>query len=200
MTMRELRSGKRGSAGRLMAAALEIFNRVGVNAASIHEICRQAGVSIGSAYHHFGSKQGIADALLVEGLRSNTRQLEARLRATSGAEAGIRTVVESLIQWIESNPDWARFIYTVADLGPRAGAGEPLRRVNAEHRAVIEGYFRPYLEAGALRRLPEECYASLILGPVHDYARRFLSGQVATPLSEHAGLFADAAWQVVRTG
>ena len=65
--------GRDGSAARLLAAALAVFNEVGINAASIHDICRRAHVSIGSAYHHFGSKQGLADALLVDGLRENAR-------------------------------------------------------------------------------------------------------------------------------
>src|SRR5207249_214134 len=106
---------RRGAAGesaqRLLKAALEVFGESGVNAASIHDVCERANVSIGSAYHHFGSKQGIADALLVEGLRSNSRALAARLSRVSGAEAGIRAIVESLIDWIESNLEWARFIY-----------------------------------------------------------------------------------------
>ncbi|MEM6274681.1 MAG: helix-turn-helix domain-containing protein [Myxococcota bacterium] len=68
----------------MKAAALDVFNEVGVNAASIHDICGRAGVCIGSAYHHFGSKQGLADALLLQGLQHH---LESPLRAEVTREA-----------------------------------------------------------------------------------------------------------------
>lgn len=185
------------SAQRLMAAALVVFNDVGVDGASIHDICRNAGVSIGSAYHHFGSKQGLADALMTEGLRANAQALAVRLQQATGAQAGVRAVVASLIAWIEDNPDWARFIYLRADAGGRASAGEPLKEVNAEYQQLLGGYFAPHAKAGALRRLPLELYPSFILGPVHDYARRWLSGAAANPPSVHAQAFADAAVALV---
>lgn len=190
--------GQKGSTARLRAAALEVFNAVGINAASIHDICARAQVSIGSAYHHFGSKQGLADALLAAGLRDNTRALKARLDRARGPESGIRALVESLIDWVESNPEWARFIYFVAGARPSDGNDHPLHEVNAEYRAMIDGYFGPHLKSGALRPLPRDVYASLVLGPVHDYARRALSGQTREKLSRHKELFADAAWQSVR--
>jgi AcrR family transcriptional regulator len=190
-------SGFQGSASRLLAAALEVFNETGVYAASIHDICARAGVSIGSAYHHFGSKQGLADALLVEGLRDNARALRARLQRCRDAEASVRALVGSLIDWIDAHLDWAHFIYTVADT-PRGGAPDRLGEFNAEYRALIDTRFGPYLRSGALRRLPPELYAPLILGPVHDYARRVLSGRARGPLAKHRKAFADSAWLAVR--
>lgn len=189
--------GEAGTPGRLLQAALAVFNDVGVNAASIHDICARAQVSIGSAYHHFGSKQELADTLLVEGLRDNARALRERLQRCRGAEAGIRALVDSLIDWIEAHPEWARFIYTASAAGPRAGA-DRLHDVNAEYRALIDGYFGPHVASGAVRRLPADVYASLILGPVHDYARRVLSGQSGARLGERRTLFADVAWDVAR--
>jgi AcrR family transcriptional regulator len=190
--------GRDGSAARLLAAALAVFNEVGINAASIHDICKRAQVSIGSAYHHFGSKQGLADALLVDGLRENVRALKSRLAQCRGAEAGIRALVESLIDWIEAHPEWARFIYTAADFRHRQGHADGLAEVNAEYRATIDEYFGPHLKSRALRRLPADVYASLVLGPVHDYARRVLGGAIAGKLSDRKRLLADAAWRVVR--
>ena len=190
-------SGRKGTTARLLAAALDVFNEVGINAASIHDICARARVSIGSAYHHFGSKQGLADALLAAGLRDNARALRARLDGAQDAESGIRTLVESLIDWIEANPDWARFIYFAAGTRPRDDS-HPLEDVNAEYLEIIDRYFGPHLKSGALRRLPADVYASLVLGPVHDYARRALSGQTREKLSRHKELFADAAWRSVR--
>lgn len=183
---------------RILSAALECFNEHGIQAAAIADICARAKASIGSVYHHFGSKEGIATALLVEGLRRNTDQLEARLRDARGPREAVRTVVRSLIDWIAAHPDWARFIYTMSHGGLSHAGGEALQAVSDRHARLIDAYFGPHFEAGAFRPLPAECLPSVVIGPVHDYARRWLSGQVSGDLESHAETFAAAAWNAVR--
>lgn len=181
---------------RILSSALECFNESGVPATSIGAICSRSGASVGSVYHFFGSKDGIAAALYAEGLNSNLDHLERALETVTGAEQGIRAIVESLVQWIAAHRDWARFIY-VASLGWCAD-DDTTAAVNARYAAVIGTYFKPYLEAAELRELPRECWSSLVVGPVHDYARRWLSGQVPVDITHHADVFASAAWNAVR--
>lgn len=182
---------------RILAAALGCFDESGVEAASIAEICARSGASVGSVYHHFGNKDGIVRALLVEGLRSNMEHLRARLARVQRPREAVQTVVRSLIEWIVAHPDWARFIY--ANLGDAGHRNDPgLRAVNAEYARLIADHFGPHLRAGAFRHLPRECWASLVLGPAHDYARRWLKGQTTTPPSTHVEVFARAAWDAVR--
>jgi AcrR family transcriptional regulator len=54
----------------IMEAALRRFANHGYNAASVDEICAEAGVSKGAFYHHFASKQAIFLALLERWLQS----------------------------------------------------------------------------------------------------------------------------------
>jgi AcrR family transcriptional regulator len=192
--------GKRDSVDRrsaILMAALQCFNENGIEASPIDEIGRRAGASIGSIYHHFSSKEGIAIALLAEGMRSNAQQLEKRLRKVNTAQQGIKTVVASLIDWIAANPEWARFIYTVSSSRLAQTGRAQLQEVNDYHAKVVGEFFNPHIQAGAFRRLPQDCVSSLILGPVHDYARRWLNGQ-ASSITEHVDLFANAAWNAVR--
>lgn len=182
----------------ILAAALACFNEHGVEAAAIGDICARAGASIGSVYHHFGSKEGIAAALLVDGLRSNVEQLRQRLHGVRGARAGIRALVASLVDWVVAHPDWARFIYTVSPRSAGAAGAPGLSAVNEDYRQLLDDCFGAQLKAGALRRLPRECLPSLLLGPVHDYARRWLGGQVSTDPRELVEVFANAAWLAVR--
>lgn len=193
-TNMQIKDQHQSSRDRLMASGLAVFNEVGVNAASIHDICKRAGVSIGSAYHHFGSKQGLADALLVEGLQSNSESLAEKLAKIDHAEAGVRTVVTSLIDWIEANPEWAKYIYAAADSSVRKSAKKGIKEVNQVYGQLILEFFQPLVRAGKMRALPLDCYFSLIIGPVHDYARRSLNGGTKKPLSAYRDLFADMAW------
>jgi AcrR family transcriptional regulator len=50
--------------GRIMEAAIKKFAGEGYEAASVEEICTEAGVSKGAFYHHFPSKQSVFLALM----------------------------------------------------------------------------------------------------------------------------------------
>lgn len=182
---------------RVLSTALLCFNERGVEATSIGDICAHAEASVGSVYHHFGSKEGIVTALLAEGLRSNMQHLAPKLLEARGARDGVYAVVHSLIGWVVAHPDWARFIYANLGQSNRSATAE-LAAVSTEYAQLIGTYFSPHIRAAAFRRLPEECWAPLVLGPVHDYARRWLNGQVKTDIGAYAEVFADAAWNAVR--
>ncbi len=183
---------------RILQAALRCFNARGVEATAIDEIRAESGASIGSIYHHFESKLGLAAALLVGGLRSNIDELKPRLAQARGAQAGVRAIVQSLIAWIVANPDWARFVYNVSEISVRDHASSQLQAVNEEYMNLLHGYFGPDIQAGVLRRLPLAVYPALVVGPVHDYARRWLNGHATPALAELESVFVDAAWQAVR--
>ena len=48
---------------RILNTALDLFVERGYHNVSVHDVQRQANVSIGSIYNHFGGKEGIAKAL-----------------------------------------------------------------------------------------------------------------------------------------
>ena len=181
----------------ILSAALECFNQAGIEAASIQDISARSGASVGSIYHHFGNKEGLAQSLLAEGLRSNAEELARTLEHVEGAQAGINAVVTKLMEWIARNPEWARYIYTAS----RSGVGEEkypaLIEVNQFYNRLINEYFQPYRQAGVFRELPEACFAPLVLGPVHYFARRWLNNGLHGPFLEFAQHFSAAAWRAV---
>ncbi len=63
----------------ILGAALRRFSIAGYNAASVDDICKEAGVSKGAFYHHFPSKQALFLALLEGWLKAIDAGLE-RLR------------------------------------------------------------------------------------------------------------------------
>jgi AcrR family transcriptional regulator len=86
----------------ILEAALRRFANYGYNAASVDEICADAGVSKGAFYHHFPSKQAIFLALLEGWLLSVDATLE------SGRQP---TVPATLVKMTDMLPD----IFAAAD-------------------------------------------------------------------------------------
>jgi AcrR family transcriptional regulator len=70
----------------ILDAALACFVEKGLVVTTIDEIRLAAGASIGSLYHHFDSKEDLAAALYVEGLRDYQEGAVAELHAHPGAE------------------------------------------------------------------------------------------------------------------
>ena len=196
--MKQERATTRDRRRAVLEAALACFSEADVESVSIAEICARSGASVGSVYHHFGSKEAIVAALIADGLQAHLDALEAALdRAGGDPHRGIEAVVASLIDWIESNPGWAMFIYANLN-NSGAAAAEPIRAVTRRYGETVDGYFGPLMETGRIRSLPRECWSSLIAAPVHDYARRWLRGQVNTSPSGHRETFVRAAWAVLR--
>ena len=52
---------------RILQSALELFSKEGYTATSTSKVAKQAGVSEGLLFKHFGNKAGLLDAILKEG-------------------------------------------------------------------------------------------------------------------------------------
>jgi len=66
----------------ILEAAIRRFANYGFSAASVDEICAEAGVSKGAFYHHFPSKQALFLELLNEWLDTIDAGLEAARKTT----------------------------------------------------------------------------------------------------------------------
>ena len=75
----------------IITASAALFSQAGYEAASVAQICEQAGVSKGAFYHHFPSKQDLFLAILEDWLSG----LDSRLE---NARAGDESVPQSLLR------------------------------------------------------------------------------------------------------
>lgn len=80
---------------RIMDAAVKLFSTRGFAAASVDDICAEAGISKGAFYHHFESKQALFLALLDGWLQAIDRSIEA---------SKDKTVPETFMQMTEAFP------------------------------------------------------------------------------------------------
>lgn len=178
----------------ILQAALQCFTELGLEGTTIRHIQERSGASVGSIYHHFGSKESIAASLLILGLQKYHAELQDRLNPEAGAEECIKTVVLSYAQWVSTNPDWARFMIFY-----RSKITEPqkLTQISEHNRKHIGFLFRllqSFIQTGHIRALPAEIYPSLIMGSATDYAKKWLSGKASVDILKYSDAFAEAAW------
>jgi AcrR family transcriptional regulator len=91
---------------RLLATARSVFAQRGFDGASVREITGTAGVNLGAITYHFGSKQGLYDAVMEEAFRP---LLEGLARAPERADEAVLDVVERRVRMVfdhlRANPD-----------------------------------------------------------------------------------------------
>ena len=80
---------------RILDSAIKLFSTRGFNAASVDEICEEAGISKGAFYHHFESKQALFLAILDGWLQAIDSTIEA---------SKDKTVPETFMQMTEAFP------------------------------------------------------------------------------------------------
>jgi len=100
----------------LLQVALELFVEKGFEATRASEIAQKAGVAVGTIYLHFGDKDGLLSAILVD-LADDiyTRVKEVYLKHPSASpEVLARMHIEQLIQYTEENQKIAPFVLDIA--------------------------------------------------------------------------------------
>src|SRR2546423_13719881 len=88
---------------RILDAARHRFARDGVYAATLEDVRRDAGVSVGAVYHHFPDKQRLAEAVWLDALERYQAGFLAALRASSGPRDGVIAAVEHHLRWVAAN-------------------------------------------------------------------------------------------------
>jgi AcrR family transcriptional regulator len=160
----------------ILEAALDRFSADGYDAASIEGICAASGASVGSVYHHFGSKEGIAAALYAEGIAAYQAPLLAILDA--GGEPGpvAAALARHHLSWVRDNPAWARYLLHRGHAPARVTALPEVRQHNERLLRRLAEWAGPQVAAGRLVDVPPLVLLALVLGPAHAVARAALSG------------------------
>ena len=187
-----------------MAAALDCFTAKGFSETSMADIQERSGASMGSIYHHFESKERLAAALYLEGLKGVHGAIRSVLAETEGAEKGIKGLVLAYIDWFVQHPDLGHYLFQGMGAQYLEVEGEKIREETAMLRRDLGGWLRPHIESGKIAALPTELYSPLMLGPTREFLQHWLvnrgrgnASSLASPtdLSEKSQVLAEAAWK-----
>ncbi len=173
----------------ILDAALAAYSETGTTA--IDEIRRRSGASVGSIYHRFGGKEGLAAALYVSIIRGYQRGVTRALRRATTAEEAVKALVRHHLRWVERHSDEARFLL---DSGIRAEADPQLRDLNQALFAQLEAWLAGQ---GGIRRVPRDVFYAVVIGPAQEMSRHWLAGRVRS-LRALEDELAEAAWRAVR--
>ncbi|MER7552777.1 TetR/AcrR family transcriptional regulator [Streptomyces anulatus] len=144
---------------RLVAAAWELAAEGGAAAASVQAVADRSGISRGSVAWHFGSKDGLLKAVIVEAFRWGTSFMRERL-AAAGPDAGVEALIGANFD-LMSRPEAHVFSTLLIEAVSRES---PLRATYAEEYAKIRGLYADHLRTADAHVADPEAVAAALLG------------------------------------
>jgi AcrR family transcriptional regulator len=194
-----VKSVKNGRDGRtrIIEGALRRFSQDGVSATTLASLREESGVSVGSFYHHFASKEHVFGVLYTEILESYQEAFLAELVGHHDARAGIEAVVAFHMRWSGENPERARLL--VSERPPRKqepGGADVAESRRGFFRQVAD-WWRPHMKNGLLQPVHATMCYVLWLGPAQEMCRLWFAG-AHTPTDEEIKGLAEAAWESLR--
>ena len=183
----------------LLDAALRTFERVGYEKATVASIRTLAGISNGSFFHFFSSKEVLAATLFLDVLRSYHASMSACVTPETTAAEGVARLVRGHLKWVMERRQLARFLFEQSRSEWLAQIRDEQRATNNAFRSAMNRWIEPRLRDGSLHKLPPAVLMSEIIGPAQMFCRAWLSGRESEAPDRHAkSLIACAARAVVK--
>jgi AcrR family transcriptional regulator len=101
------------SARHIASTAARLFAERGYDATSVREIVEAAGVTKPTLYYHFGSKEGLAQALLTDPLKELAETMRRIEQDSEDPLVALEGVLDAQLGFCRDDPDRARFLFAL---------------------------------------------------------------------------------------
>jgi AcrR family transcriptional regulator len=182
------------TASRLLDAALAVHDDAGPDGFTVQAVVAASGVSLGSLYHHFGSFDGLAAALYARCMAELLDGIVMSLERARTARGGVRAVVTAYLRFVEAQPRQARCIHASAYASYLPAHADVIAEVKAPRMARMARWLAPHVRSESIVNLPDPLIEMLLIGPVAELSRRWLSDATDLDLGKAARLLPDRIW------
>jgi AcrR family transcriptional regulator len=166
----------------LCETAVRLFLSQGLEATTVDEITKAAGVAKGSFYRYFSDKTQLVDAIfapLSEAVAVAMKRCEEALRRSSTPAEMTRAygalAAELSVVLLGSTQVVA--LYLQESRGPARGAREPIRRIAEQLTQGAVGLTEVAMERGLLEDLRPDVTAVAVVGAVEGMLVQYLQGR-----------------------
>lgn len=167
---------------RILTAALDLFVQHGYHNISIHEIQKQAQVSIGSIYNYFGGKEGVARALYQHILHELDQAVDDVIAEGGSPVEQCRRVIADLFAYTESHRNIIAFAFH-----PKHAEFLPEEPQPSDSSAFIKmrAIVQQGMACGEFRQMDTWVAASAMFGGAIRMIQLRLEGKIERPLIEY---------------
>jgi AcrR family transcriptional regulator len=168
----------------LLDASVELIVERGLDALSLREVARRAGVSPAAPYHHFASREELLVALALEGFTMLALAMQTARDAATGASAIERlgAIGEAYVRFAVAHPAHFRLMFRPSLVSPGA-----LPEEGAPGQAfalLVDGVSDVLESEGVRERVDRRGLVLVAWSLVHGAAELLLDGPLANGLPE----------------
>ena len=183
---------RKGTKGRIEAAALQLFVEKGVAATSIRDIAASVGFSDGALYRHYASKDDLVWSLFRGSFAGYARTLAALAAGHRGSREKITAMVHGFCDLFDADSRLFRFLLLVqhgqlARVTP--GMPNPVETVGA---VIAAG-----MASDEIARGDPDLATAMVMGIILQTATFKVYGRIQQPLRELAPILAAACWKTL---
>lgn len=171
-----------GTRDQLIEMAASLLDEGGVEAVTLREVGRLAGVSHNAPYKHFANKEALLAAIAARELNDRRTALAAAIEQGRSAEKVLRTTLHRYVAWALDHP--ARFKLT---FGAWSIDSEELHLAAHHAQTMLVDIVAATQQAGALPPGDPVRLASLLRALAHGAADLASAGHLATDGKGNAG-------------
>jgi AcrR family transcriptional regulator len=163
----------------ILAAALRLIARLGLHAAPMSAVAREAGVAAGTLYLYFPSKEAMINALYLELLEDRDRSMRGEPTPASSAaptgREGLWSFWHGLARWHLDRPEASNFMQQC-----KSSAILTEETQEIEQRKHAEGLvsFQEAVAAGHLREMSIHVFWALAVGPIFQLTQMCVAGEL----------------------
>lgn len=176
---------------KILTAALNLFVKKGYHNVSIHEIQKEADVSIGSIYRHFSGKEGVAQALYKHILNELDELINGVIAEVEIPAQQLEEIIKQLFEHTETHPEIISYIFHTKHV--EFLPNEPLM-CDAEPFNRIKSIIKLATNSDNSTEIEIQIYNSLIMGSITKLIQLRLDGLAKAPLVESLDVLLAKLW------
>ncbi|NLY53911.1 MAG: TetR/AcrR family transcriptional regulator [Firmicutes bacterium] len=168
----------------ILAAAGDVFATQGYHRATIEQIAEKAGVGKGTVYLYFKSKQGLFDALLLEGSEWMLKSSREVLSKSDDPLERIRMLIQLHLQIIKRNHPLMRMIIQEFTPGKLKELRPELGQRVREYQALFALVLEEGIASGHLRQHNPHVIALALIGALSQIGANLNNGRLDISLAD----------------
>lgn len=177
---------------RIDEAAITLFVRVGVDAATTKEIAALAGVSEGAIYRHYRSKDELAVSLFMGVHRRLSTLIQEAAASASDIRAKAAAVVNAYCQ--VADEDWPLFTFHLLSIHRFLPY---YQEDGLDPVSMVEGVLKRAMISAEIPPADPRVLAAMVIGVIVQTAQNKAYGRIDSTLTVHAPLMTTAVQAIL---
>lgn len=175
----------------ILSTALRLFTERGYFATSTHDLKRASGLSVGSIYHHFDSKESLARAIYEDLFTRMTAVIEDAVASESTSKGRCRAVVGALFALAVKDPETLQFVLNARH---REFLPEAPPICSTKPFELMRNIMECGIANGEIRDMDPLVAGAVIFGGAIRLVHLALDGMLPRSIESYLDSFMDAAW------